>query len=117
MTITNFKNSSTYVQRKINIILRIYLAFVKIYINNIIIFNKTLEKHLIHLYKVFNLLKLYDIRLSSKKSYLKYFIVVLLNQRINVFELTIVVDKLIAIVNFQFFYILKNLKIYLNFIK
>ena len=117
VTIINFKNSSTYIQRKINVIFRVYRTFVKTYVNNIIIFNKTLKKHLFHLYKIFSLLKFYNIRLLSKKFYLKYFTVALLNQRVDVFELTIASNKLTTIVNFQFFYILKNLKTYLNFIK
>ena len=74
-----FKNSSIYIQRKINVILQVYCVFVKVYINNIVMFSKILKKHLTHLYKIFKLLDLFDIRFSSKKLYLKYSIVALLN--------------------------------------
>ena len=116
VAIMNFKNSSIYVQRKINVILRIYKTFVKVYVNDIMIFNKTLKKHLFYLRQVFELLNFFDIRFSFKKFYLSYFIVTLLKQKIDVFDLTIVVDKLTTIVNFRFSYILKNLKKYLSFI-
>ena len=97
-------------------ILCVYRVFVKTYIDDIVIFNKTLKKHLIYLNKVFQLLNLYNIRLSFKKLYLKYSIVALLKQKINVFNLTIVIDKLTTIFNFQFLIILKNLKTYFDFI-
>ena len=111
-----FKNSFVYVQRKINAILRIYRTFVKTYVDDIVVFNRTLKEHLNYLRQIFQLLNSYDIRFSFKKFFLNYSIVVLFDQKINVFELTIVVDKLVAIVNLKFFYILKNLKNYLNLI-
>ena len=116
VVVMNYINSSIYVQRKINVILRVFRVFVKAYVNDIVIFNKTLKKHLIHLHQIFQLLNSYNIRLSSKKSYLKYFIVALLNQKMNVFDFIIVANKLTIIVNLRFFYIFKNLKSYLNFI-
>ena len=58
----------------------------------------------------------FNINLSSKKSFLNYFTIALLNQKINVFDLTIAVEKLKVIIKLNFFYILKNLKIYLNLI-
>ena len=58
----------------------------------------------------------YDINLSLKKFFLKYFIVSLLSQKIDVFDLTIAIDKLKIIVKLNFFYTLKNLKIYLELI-
>ena len=53
VVVIKFKNFSIYVQRKINAILRVYCVFVKIYVDDIVIFNKTLKKHLIHLCKIF----------------------------------------------------------------
>ena len=111
----NFKNSSAYVQRKIDAILRVYRAFARTYVNDIVIFSKTLKKHLTHLRDVFQLLNSYDIRLSSKKSYLNYSTVALLKQKIDVFDLTIAADKLTAITNLRFSYTLKNLEGYLDF--
>ena len=114
--IMNFKNSSFYVQRKIDVFLRIYRVFVRVYVNDIIMFNHILKKHISHLHIVFQLFDNYDINLSLKKFFLKYFIVSLLSQKIDVFDLTIAIDKLKIIVKLNFFYTLKNLKIYLELI-
>ena len=48
----NFKNSSIYVQRKINVMLRIYKIFARAYVNDIMIFNRTLKKHIVHLHAI-----------------------------------------------------------------
>ena len=47
VTIMNWKNSSVYVQREMNEILR-NCSFAKIYIDDVIIFSNTLKKHLNH---------------------------------------------------------------------
>ena len=116
VTIIKFKNSFAYVQRKIDAILRIYRVFAKAYVDDIVVFSRILKKHLNHLRQIFQLLNSYDIRLSFKKSFLNYSIVVLLDQKIDVFDFIIVANKLVVIVNLKFFYILKNLKSYLNLI-
>ena len=117
VVVIKFKNFSIYVQRKINAILRVYCVFVRTYVDDIVIFNKTLKKHLIYLREVFQLLNFYNIRLLFKKSFLKYFIVVLLKQKIDAFEFTIIVNKLIVIVNLRFSYIFKNFEKYFDFIE
>ena len=53
VVVMKFKNFLVYVQRKIDTILRVYRVFVRIYVDDIIIFSKTLKKHLIHLREVF----------------------------------------------------------------
>ena len=116
VAVMKYINSSIYVQQKINVIFRVFRIFVKAYVNDIVIFNKTLKKHLTHLHQIFQFLNSYNIRLSSKKSYLRYFIVALLNQKMNVFDFIIVADKLTTIINLRFLYTLKNLKSYLSFI-
>ena len=117
IVVIKFKNFSVYVQRKIDVILRVYCVFIKIYVDDIVIFNKTLKKHLTYLRKMFQLLNFYNIRLSLKKSFLKYFIVVLLKQKIDAFEFTIIVNKLIVIINLRFLYIFKNFEKYFDFIE
>ena len=112
----SFKNNSSYVQRKINVIFRIYRVFVKVYIDNIIVFNQTLKKYIVNLHFVFQLLNSYKISFLSKKFYFDYFKIVLLNQKMNVFDLIIVANKLVVIVKLNFFYNLKKLKTYLNLI-
>ena len=112
VAIMNYKNSFSYVQKKIDFLLRIVRRFVKTYVDNIVVFNRTLKKHQIHLHNIFDILNSYEIRLTSKKSYLKYFTIALLKQKIDVFEFIIIVDKLIAIVNLKFSRIFKNFENY-----
>ena len=114
--VIKFKNSSFYVQRKIDVFLQIYRVFARVYMNNIVIFNYILKKHISHLHVVFQLFDNYEINLSLKKFFLKYFIVNLLSQKIDAFDLTTTIDKLKIIVKLNFLYTLKNLKIYLEMI-
>ena len=117
VTIMKFKNSSLYVQRKIDNIFRVFRNFARVYVDDIVIFNNTLEKHVVHFHSIFELLNSYDISLFSKKSFFDYFIVAFLEQKMNVFDFIIVVDKLEIIVKLNFFYILKNFETYLKFIE
>ena len=48
VTIMSYRNSFSYVQRQIDRVLRSYKQFVKIYINDIVIFSKLLQKHFDH---------------------------------------------------------------------
>ena len=116
VAIMSYKNNFSYVQKKIDALFRIVRRFVKVYVDDIVMFNRTLKKHKTHLHEVFDILNSYKVRLTSKKFYLKYFTVALLKQKIDVFDFIIIVDKLAAIINLKFSYILKNLKGYLNFI-
>ena len=114
VAVMGFKNSPAYVQRKIDAILRVYRAFAKAYVDDIVVFSRTLKEHLDHLRQVFQLLNSYDIRLSLKKSFLGYSIVALLGQKVDAFGLTIAADKLAAIANLKFPYTLKDLEGYLG---
>ena len=111
-----FKNSSIYVQRKIDIIFRLYRIFACVYVDDVIVFNYTLKKHLKHLHIIFALFESFDIILSSKNFFLDYFIVTLLDQKINALKLITAIDKLKIILKLNFSYTLKDLKSYLNFI-
>ena len=51
--VINFRNSSIYVQRKINQLLRKYRVFARVYVNDVVIFNKILKKHIQHLTMIF----------------------------------------------------------------
>ena len=115
--VIKFKNNSIYVQKKIDIILRIYKVFIKTYVNDIVIFNRILKKHVSHFRQIFQLLNFYNIRLLFKKSYLDYFIIALLNQKMNAFNLIITTNKFVVIVNLKYFHTLKDLKIYFEFIE
>ena len=112
--VMKYRNSSIYVQRQIDIILRKYRHFVKAYVDDIVIFFNTLKKHLKHLTFIFALFKKYNIVIKTFKIYFDYFIIALLNQRVNNFDLFIVEDKLKIIFDLKFFHIFKHLKIYFD---
>ncbi len=97
-----------------NELLRDMREFCRTYIDDIMIFSRFLEKHLRHLSRVFQLLKILNICLNSNKTYLTYSIIALLEQKIDNLSMITVENKLKAIVNLQFSRILKNLETYLK---
>ena len=56
VTVMNYKNSSAYVQKQIDRILKHHKNFAKTYVNDIVIFFKLLTKHAAHLRQVFDVL-------------------------------------------------------------
>ena len=74
----SYRNSSTYVQRQINIILRKYRHFVKAYVDDIIVFFNSLKKYFRYLMQIFALFKKYNIVIKTSKIYLSYLFIVLL---------------------------------------
>jgi hypothetical protein len=113
----NFKNSSAYAQRRINIILRNIKHFCRAFIDDIIIFSNILKKHVQHLFTMFQRLLDHDIKLNSCKAFLSFSSVALLEQHVDEFDLYAVKDKIAVILNWDFLSILKTLKIYLEFIE
>ena len=113
VVVMNYRNSSTYVQRQIDKLLRDYL-FAREYVNDIVVFFSSLEKHLRHLNEIFALFKRYNIVIKSFKTYLDYSIVQLLDQKIDNLNMTIVKNKIEIIVVLSFSHILKHLEIYLE---
>jgi hypothetical protein len=111
----SYKNFSIYVQRQTNLMLKDLCNFVKVYMNDIIVFSKTLNDHLKHLRSVFQRFWHYNVALNFKKIFLKYSSIILLEQIMNVFELTTIDKKFAARINLTFFFILKELERYLNF--
>lgn len=73
IAIMNFKNFSTYVQKKIDTFFCMYKVFARVYVNNVMIFNHTLKKYITYLHIIFVLFELFDIILSLKKFFLDYF--------------------------------------------
>ena len=90
----NYIDNSVYVQHQIDDILKKYRAFTRVYINNIVMFNKTLTKHIDHLRKIFRLFEKMNIVLKSSKIYFDYFIVALLKQKINNLKLITIKKKI-----------------------
>ncbi len=107
--VMSHRNTNAYVQREMNNILRKY-SWVKTYIDDVIVFSKTLNDHIQHLTQLFALFQHLNITLKTKKTYLKYSSISLLSQKIDSLNLIIAEDKLKAIVKLSFSKTLKNLK-------
>ena len=101
-------------QRRIDGIFRFYRKFFKVYINDIVVYSKILNKYLYYLRKILDVFSRFKIRLSPRKSFLGYLFVKLLKQKIDGLGLITAENKLKAISSLSFFYILKKLKIYLK---
>ena len=67
-----------------------------------IIFSKTLLKHLNHFKKMFILFRQRKINLNLKKLFLNYFFVILFGQRIDFLNLFTFEKKLVVIMTFRF---------------
>ena len=107
-------NSSSYIQWQMNKILHLFCTFAQEYVNDIIIFSKTLNEHVHHLHQVFSLFQDLSISLKSKKFYLDYSTVTLLEQWVDVLNLFTSEKKIRALTDLQFPTILKILEIYLD---
>ena len=114
VTIMKFKNSSTYVQKQTDLMLKDFRGFIRIYIDDIVIFFTSFEDHVKHLNMTFQRLAKYNVILSSKKSFLSYSSIILLSQVVNAFEMITAEKKLTAISKLAFFKIFKKLKTYLE---
>jgi hypothetical protein len=115
IAVMRYKNSFAYVQRQIDRLFR-ELIFVKIFIDDIIIFSKNLDNHLAHLKEVFFILITNEISINSKKAFLSYAFVQLLDQRVDSFELSTDEEKLKTIFKLKFLRTLKQLKTYFDLI-
>ena len=111
-----YRNNFVYVQRQIDRVFRIFRTFVRIYVNDIVMFNHSLKKHFRHLHQMFVLFDKLNIVFKSSKIYFDYFIISLLRQKINRFEFSTTQKKFVIILRFKFFKTLKNFEIYLNII-
>ena len=114
--VMKYKNFSTYVQKQIDRLLKRFWRFARIYVDDIIIFFKTFEKHKQYLRFVFVMFQINNIFIKSNKIFLKYLFVALLSQKMNFFDLSINVEKFKIIVKIRFFKILRFLKHYFDFI-
>lgn len=110
----DFKNLSFYVQQQIDNFLKSYREYVRVYIDNIVIFFKILKEYLQYLQTIFCLLNFKNIILLFKKFFLDYFFVIFLEQKIDIFDLIVFVDKIAIIKSLDFLYKLADLKLYLD---
>ena len=114
--VINYKNSSIYVQRQINRLLRKFRRFARTYVDDIVIYFRTTKKHAQHLRSVFNMLRQNNIFIKFSKAFLNFSSVRLFDQKIDSFELSTNEKKLKAITKFSFSKILRQLEIYLDLI-
>ena len=114
VAIMSYKNSSVYVQRQIDRILRKHRHYARAYVDDIVIFSKSLSKHVTHFKKIFVILNASHISIKSAKVFIDYSTVNLLKQKINSFDLAIAKNKLRAIFKLKFSRSLRQLKIYLD---
>src|SRR5438046_7725032 len=110
----SYKDSSSYTQQMMNSILCSYKHFVQVYINNIVIFSKTLEDHMEHLNIIFFLFDSMRISMKETKIYLEYPSIILLDQQVDDFDMIISKERIAAIQDLSFFKTLKNLEKYLG---
>ncbi len=82
--------------------------------NDIVIFFKILKEYVDHLRTIFHLLNFKKVILFSKKSFLNYLFVILLEQKIDIFDSIALIDKIATIKDLNFLYKLVDLKLYLN---
>ena len=97
-----------------NHLLQSFQAFAHEYVNDIVVFSHSLEEHLHHFNEVFCLFNSLKISLEPTKSYLRYLSVTFLEQRVDVFDLSINTEKIDVIFSLQFSTTLKVLKTYLD---
>lgn len=109
-----YKNSPAYVQRQIDRILRPYRGFARAYVDDIVIFSKTLEDHIRHLRQIFTTLGQNNISVKPSKAFLGYPTVQLLGQKVDSLGLATTDEKLAAIAKLDFPNTLRQLEHYLG---
>jgi len=97
------------VQQQIDNFFRFYRTYVRVYINNIVIFFKILKEHVNYLRTIFYLLNFKRVILFFKKLFLSYLFVILLKQKIDIFNFIVLVDKIAIIKSLNFLYKLIDL--------
>src|SRR5207248_8389947 len=105
-------NSPPYVQCQIDRILHPYRHFTRAYIDDIVIFAKTLHDHLQQLHAIFALFQRLRIHLKPSKTYLRYPNIQLLGQHVDGPGLTAAADKIAAIAKLEFPRTLQDLEAY-----
>src|SRR5436190_9226055 len=97
IALINYQEFLSYTQCMMNMILCSYKFFVCCYIDDIVIFSKTLENHLQHLNMIFNLFNRLKITFKKVKTYLNYLFIILLNQQIYDFDMTFLKKQIVTL--------------------
>lgn len=95
--VMGYMNSVAYVQRQMDNILREHRAFVKAYIDDVVVRSKSLSEHIEHLRTIFRLFVEKSISIKPTKAFLGYSDVNLLGQRVNALGLSTTKERLQAI--------------------
>src|SRR5205809_4572371 len=95
-------------------ILQSYRNFAQLYINDLIIFSKTLKDHKKHFSIIFFLFDRFEISLNKVKTYFRYSSIIFLDQQVNRIDMTISEKQIAVIQELKFSETLKDLEIYLN---
>ncbi len=114
VALMGYKGSPPYVQRQTDKLLRQHREYARAYVDDMIIFSRTLEEHLKHLATVFQLFRNKRVSLSPTKSYLGYPSVVLLGQRVDSLGMSTSAEKIAAITSLRFPYTLRDLEFFLG---
>jgi hypothetical protein len=77
ITIIEYKDSPSYVQRIIDTILRLHRQFARCYVDNIVIFFKIFEEYIEYLDTIFELFNRIGITFKNPKFYFGYFSIIL----------------------------------------
>jgi hypothetical protein len=94
-------NSIQHVQRQIEDIMR-DLPFVRVYVDNFIIFSKSLQNHKKHLKTVFDRLDGMRFSLNPKKCFIGYPSATILGQKVDAFRLATTDKQMAAILDMHF---------------
>ena len=113
VTMMKWKDFFAYVQKKMNEIFKNY-SYVRVYIDNVIVFSSSFEKHLRHFSSIFAFFQQWNITLKIFKTYFEYFSIFLLSQKIDSFDLATTKKKLKIITKLFFSAFLKTLKKYIE---
>ena len=109
-------NSSKFFQNWMKKLLHKYLwSFVLIYINNIVIYSRIIENHLIHLDQILQVLENSEVSLSLTKCHFVYQSVKLLEHHVSQLEISTAEDKIEVIKKMLFFKTLKQLEVEVSF--
>ena len=114
VAVMGYRNSPAYVQRQIDGILRPFQRFAKAYIDDVVVFSKSLKEHLEHLDKVFSTFNTLGISIKPSKAFLGFPDIKLLGQLVNSLGLSTSEEKLKAISELVFPQTLQALETYLG---
>lgn len=114
VALMGYKGSPPYVQRQTDALLRPLRAFVRAFVDDIIIFSRSLAEHESHLRQLFQLLRERRASLAPGKSFIGFPSVTLLGQKVDSLGMSTSEEKIKAITSLRFPSSLRDLEIFLG---